>query len=522
MSFHTRSSRTRLDLAFCVVVLCLLGFQLFVPPVLSVANDHDFEKILGHECLGPAATTNTPYFDYAVLRYVYDPEYCIEWPMHTTNEPVYWVARALDHLFYSKTDFDLRFMGIVYSLIFFAGFVTLQRALRELPSKLAALAQLAWIVIVCNAVYVPLFNSLYFDALSIATLTGTLAALGSLALRKEPAKAREVLLAALWLAVFAGSKGQHAFMALLFIPLFWLGRNVITARVVGTVAVLAGAWLSIGTMPKFYQGEATFNALFYRILPTLKDPETYLSETSIPKSWSRYTGEVAFAEDVPLRDPAYEEQFGKWFGPVELIRLYVRHPSAAWLIARENLDEASIDRVRIRMSGAPHRLSNYEESQQHPPQALSHFLTLWAALKDSLFGGRPFAYAAFILGVIACAWLLAPPGWPVRILLAAVTLSLAVEFAICMLDGADGGRHLTLFCFLLDLLVCADVVFAVRFSSPSDAAPRGRQRTPAWNASALPASGPTACRALRITTSRRSGPMRNRPPPRCSGTLAAA
>ena len=171
---------------------------------------------------------------------------------------------------------------------------------------------------------------------------------------------------------------------------------------------------------------------------------------------------VAFAEDVPLRDPYYEEQFGKWFGPVDLIRLYFRHPSAAWLIARENLDEASMDRVRIRMSGVPHRLGNYEEATAKPPQAISHFFTVWAALKGAIFGDRPLVYLMYILTVIALAWILAPPAQNMRLLLAIVTISLAVEFAICMLDGADGGRHLTLFIFLLDLLVCCNVAFAVQ------------------------------------------------------------
>jgi hypothetical protein len=31
-----------------------------------------------------------------------------------------------------------------------------------------------------------------------------------------------------------------------------------------------------------------------------------------------------------------------------------------------------------------------------------------------------------------------------------------------MLDGADGGRHLTLFNYLLDLMVVCDIVLAVR------------------------------------------------------------
>ncbi len=77
----------------------------------------------------------------------------------------------LDHVILSKTEFDLRAMGIVYGLIFFAGFLMLQRALRYLPLTLSITAQTIWIVVFCNAVYVPMFNTLYFDALSLAILT---------------------------------------------------------------------------------------------------------------------------------------------------------------------------------------------------------------------------------------------------------------------------------------------------------------------------------------------------------------
>jgi hypothetical protein len=462
LPFHRRSS---IDLAFGVLVVLLVVWQLFLPPVLSVANDHDFEKILGSLCLAPAPTDQTPYFDYTVLRYTYDPNSCIDWPMRTTNHAAFRVGLWLDHAIFSKTDFDLRAMGIVYGLIFFAGFLTLQRALRYLPLAISVTAQVTWIVVFCNAVYVPMFNTLYFDALSLAALTGALAAIGLVALRRN-SRAVSILIAALWLAVLAGSKSQHAPMALLFIPALWIdnaiGRGPRWPRALGTLLILAGAWLSLSTMPRFYQGEATFNALFYRILPTVQHPAAWLAETQIPPSWARYTGEVAFAEDVPLQDPEYAEQFGHWFGPVQLIHLYLRHPSAGWLIARENLDEASMDRVRIRMSGVAHRLGNYDESQGKAPQSISHFFTVWAAIKNAIFGDRPLIYLAYIVTIIALAWILAPPGWRVRTLLVIVTLSLAAEFAICMLDGADGGRHLTLFNALLDLLFCCDVVFVTR------------------------------------------------------------
>jgi hypothetical protein len=464
---QTIRRRARIDLAFGAVVLLLMIWQLFVPPVLSVANDHDFEKILGSLCLGPVATNETPYFDYTVLRYTYDADYCVEWPMRTTNHAVFRIGLWLDHAVFSKTDFDLRAMGIIYGLIFFAGFLTLQRALRYLPLAISIAAQAIWIVAFCNAVYVPMFNTLYFDALSFATLAGALASVGIVALRKN-VSAGAILIAALWLAVLAGSKSQHAPMALLFIPALWISSGVRWPRALGTLLILAGAWLSLSTTPRFYQGEATFNALFYRILPAVQNREAYLAETQIPPSWAQYSGEVAFAEDVPVRDPDYAEQFGQWFGPIQLIRLYLRHPSAAWLIARENLDEASMDRVRIKMAGVPNRLGNYDEEQHKPPQSISHFFTLWAAIKNAIFGDRPLIYAAYIIAVIAMAWLLAPSGRPMRTLLLIVTLSLAAEFAVCMLDGADGGRHLTIFSALLDFLFCCGVIFALKPGATSD------------------------------------------------------
>lgn len=437
------------------IVLLLIVWQLFVPPVLSVANDHDFEKILGRSCLGPVDTLKTPYFDYAVLRYTYDPNYCIDWPMRTANELTFRVGVWLDRVLFSKSEFDLRAMGIVYGAIFFLGFLTLQKA--GCPATVQAL----WILIVCNAAWIPIFNTLYFDALSVASLTGALAAIGVVALDAE-AGAGWIATAGAWLAVLAASKGQHGPMALLFVPLLWFGAKHRILRAAGTVAVIAGAWLSIGTMPSFYQGEATFNALFYRILPTVQHPEALLKETKIPPDWSQYTGKVAFAEDVPLRDPYYEEQFGKWFGAADLIGLYFRHPSIAWLMARENLDESSMDRVRIRMAGVPHRLSNYEESVGKPPQAISHFFTVWPAIKDAVFGARPLAWLVWILFVISAGWALAPPDWRFRALLTSVKLALVAEFAIAMLDGADGGRHLTIFCLLLDLVFCFDVALFLR------------------------------------------------------------
>ncbi len=170
-----------------------------------------------------------------------------------------------------------------------------------------------------------------------------------------------------------------------------------------------------------------------------------------------------------MQDPEYAEQFGQWFGPVSsFASIYASFGSLA---DRAREPRRSFHRSRAHTNGSvAHRLGNYDESQNKPPQSISHFFTLWAAIKNATFGDRPLIYLAYILIVIALAWILAPPGWRMRILLAMVTLSLAAEFAICMLDGADGGRHLTLFNALLDFLFCCNVVFALKPAATSNKA----------------------------------------------------
>lgn len=459
-------SRTWADAGFCFAVAGLLFWQLFVPPALSVANDNDFAKMAGRACLGPAPVSGPTLFDYTVLHWRFAPENCWNSPYRTTAELPFRAALALNRVFHSRTDFDLRYMGGVYAVILLLAFRTLQVALRSVELWIALLAQALWILVTCNAVYVPLFNTFYFDALTIASLTGALASVSMIVLNKRVSSAM-LIAATFWLVLLGGSKGQHSLVAVIFAGALWVraGRERLPAvalRAVATALILGAAWLPMATLPPGYSGEATFNALFYRILPSVGDPSAYLRETRIPASWQRYKGTHAFSPGSPLEDAAVHAQFASTFGAADLGRLYLRHPSAAWEVARENLDEASLDRVRMKTGTTEHRLANYQQSTGKPPQSLSYFFCAWPFLKHSLIANRPFVYLAYIVGATALLWVFAPRVERMPLVPGMVTAVLAVEWGICMLDGADGGRHLLVFNYLLDLVVCADLIFASR------------------------------------------------------------
>jgi hypothetical protein len=186
-----------------------------------------------------------------------------------------------------------------------------------------------------------------------------------------------------------------------------------------------------------------------------------LEDTRIPASWAAYSGQHAFDANGPFADPRARDRFIDWFGPLDLVRLYLRHPLAAWHVARVNLDESSLDRVRMKTGAIEHRLGNYEASAGKPPQTLSQFFCIWQAFKTAIIGGRPVVYLIYIFVAVGAAWVLAPPLARLHVLLGIFTAMIVLTFAIAMLDGVDGGKHLMIFGYLLDLMVCADVTFAV-------------------------------------------------------------
>jgi hypothetical protein len=459
---HTKA----VNLFFLALVCVLVIWQLFIPPALSVANDNDFQKLAGRYCLGPAPGTQPVLFDYTSLRWYFSPGACIKWPVRTVAEGALGIAMGLNRLFTSGVEFNLRWMGVVYGALFIAGFAYLQHALSPQPAAVQIGVQTAYILAVCNAVYVPWFNTFYFDTLTLATLTGAVAGLGLVVLRSR-VDTRAMLTAGAWLALVAGSKSQHAPIALLCLPLFWLplGRREfapVWTRAAATILVLAAGAFTLATVPAADGGRAPFSALFYRILPTVPDPGKYLGETKIPPSWVRYVGLHTFSPGSPLADEESQARFAAWFGPADLIRFYVRHPALAWKMAKVNLDEASIDRLRMKEGTREHRLGNYERSAGKMPQALSYFLCAWPVAKHAIIGGRPVVYLVWIIAAIVAAWSLAPRVPRMRVLLAFMTACLAVAWLVGMLDGLDAGRHLTVFNFALDLLVVADFGFMVR------------------------------------------------------------
>jgi hypothetical protein len=449
------------EIALLAAVALLVAWQLFVPPVLSVADDNDFQKLVGAACI--QTETSPDQFAYITVHWLVTKEACNVWPFRTSAELVLRAALGLNGLAELFPVFDTRSMGAVYTALFLVCCAWAQRLLRPARPGTSRVLQIAFVVVICNAVYIPMFNSFYFDTIALVTIVGALAGMGALLLQDE-VKGKTLLATSLALALVAASKGQHSLLAMVCLPVFWVtrGRKVyppVWARLAGSLAVVAGAMVALGTTPPYQVGQVTYNALFFRILPSVPNPADYLAETRIPASYLSAVGTHSYTPESPNHTYEQEIAFSHMFGFKDLALLYLRHPSRAWYMMKIDLDEASMDRVRLKFGGSVSRLGNYERSTGKPPESVSHFFGLWPALKGSVVGGHPLRYLVYILAMIAAMWLLAPRRPGMRWFLGTITAMMVVSFAVVMTDGLDGGRHLQMFNYLLDLVVCGVAAF---------------------------------------------------------------
>jgi hypothetical protein len=447
----------------------LVVWQLFIPPVLSVSNEGDFQKLVGRVCI--VTEPGVDHHDYITMQWIISPEGCTDWPFRTSAELVLRAALSLDRLFKLYPAFDSRWMGALYTLLFLVNCAWAQVLLRSARPWTSRVLQIAFLVTICNAVYIPMFNTFFFDTIALVMIVGALAGTGSMLLRDE-VKGKTLLATSLALALVAASKGQHSPLAIVGLPALWVkrGRKLfpgVWARVAGSLAVIAGAAVALGTTPAYQVGQATYSALFFRILPGVPNPADYLAEAHIPSSFLSAVGTHTYMPQSLIQTYEQQAAFARIFGPKELALLYLRHPYRAWHMMKIDLDEASIDRLSMKIGAQEYRLGNYERSTGKPPQSLSQFFCLWPILKHSVISGHPRIYLGYILSVIAAAWLLAPRLPGMRWYLGIVTAMLVVSFAAVMVDGVDSGRHLQMFKYLLDLLVCGIAAcIAERMSQP--------------------------------------------------------
>lgn len=461
----------------------ILSIQLLVPPVIGLADNGDYERVMGYA--GFQHTTADPAARYYVFLRTHFAVVAPGWFRggYLSSETLLAFAARLVHLAVARRAiFDLRTLGAIHAALFLLALAGILRACRGLSAPTQALVAALLVFFFTDVGYVAPFNSFYSQTASLLFLLLTTAVAaegvrrGSLDGLLLPAYFGGALL-------FAGSKPQEAPSAFVLAA---YGLRLAGVRWKG--AWRRGAlWLALGLCafgiwyarraPRTLRAATTYQIVFDDLLVHSPTPEEDAAALGIDPAWFRYVNTNPYAPDSPLLDPGFQARFLERTNLRRVLGFYLLHPSR--LAGR--IERASTSAWALRP-----RLGNFERSAEHPAFAISYRFSLWSRLRENA-GRFPLATTGLLVvgNLIAAAAARSEATENERLFRGGIVILAmlsALSFAVVVIAQApeDASRSLYSHHAVCDLLLVADAGWI------AEALVRSRRRATAPRLRAVP------------------------------------
>jgi hypothetical protein len=143
----------------------VLAWQLFVPPIVGLADQGDFPKILGPLGYAPVPPGPEHKYSYLTREFVKDPSYRQpRWEQITSEFVFAEIAIGLNDIFRNPRSFDLTIFGFNHAVIFLIALARLLYVTRNLT--MYPLVWLSIVLVMTDVGYLAHWNSLYTEPAS--------------------------------------------------------------------------------------------------------------------------------------------------------------------------------------------------------------------------------------------------------------------------------------------------------------------------------------------------------------------
>ncbi len=200
------------EIAAWILAAGIVAAQLLVPPVVGLANNGDYESVMGY--VGFQYLTQDhgeKYFQWIMTKFAYGPPGWFKSGLLTSEALIAWLARLISEPFAHGGFFDLRVLGATHGLLLVAGLALLIRSTAPLSAAARWTAAALLVFFFTDVGYVAPLNSFYSQAASLVFLVLTLGiAAWTVAFGRSWTAAALYFLCAL---AFVGSKPQEVIQA---------------------------------------------------------------------------------------------------------------------------------------------------------------------------------------------------------------------------------------------------------------------------------------------------------------------
>jgi hypothetical protein len=449
--------------ATVTVAAVILWLQLFVPPIVGLADNGDYERVIGYAGFQhTTAVESERYFRFVRSRYAVVAPGWFRGGYHSSETLLAFGARYLHLAFGDRALFDLRLLGAIHGALLLVALGGLLRACRDLTLAARALAAALLVFVFTDVGYVAPFNSFYSQTASLLFLLLT-AAIAANAIRRGRLSGGWLLAYFATALLFVGSKPQERLAAPL-LAVFGLrlagvrrGHWRPAALALALAAGLCVFSVWYGRHTPYTLREATlFQLVFDDVLVHTPTPAADAAELGLDPEWLAYVGSNPYARNSPLLGSEFRREFLHRVGYRRVAGFYVRHPNRiAGRVAR-----AARQAWNLRPD-----FGNFEESSGHPPRTLATAFSGWSRTRARL-GERPLLAIALLLGgnvvaAVATYRRASPRGRLFREGLLTMVLLAGLAFTVCAFAQApiDLSRSLYVYHALCDLLLIADAAW---------------------------------------------------------------
>ena len=369
--------------------LILLVIMLFVPNYLGVADDGSLAKVMNSAGLNYIQSDVDEIYNNYFVRTYTNVLSDYQKATKTVSSHIVFVKAAvwLDNLITRDKYFDMRFLGLMYSILYAPAlwlFIK-QACARVKKFSEGVVIGFFGVLVFADVSYLTYFNSFYPEALWFLAfmycVAGALAFQEKNSVGKDCAYLALVLLSAL---VLISSRQQCAVIGILvavyILKLMFIRRHWLWSFACVCIAVFL-MFVSLVCMLRLesdFDQRSKFHAMTRGVLFQSEDPSKTLAEFGISPSYEMLTDASSY-DYLPLvkaeNTKVLEEGFYSQYTTQDIFVYYVRHPGEMFSM----LDVAIKASFSIRRSYC----GNYEMSVGLPPQAKSLFWSGWSTFKDN-------------------------------------------------------------------------------------------------------------------------------------------
>lgn len=427
----------RLRWAFVAAAALIVSWQLFVPPIVGLADQGDFARVIGTFGFGPADRSTE--YAFVAGKYIPDKTFRLRVYEQATSEYIFTGAAVLLNKLVSKDgSLDITIMGLVHVLAFLYAFYRLLLVTSP-PIWIAAL------LILTDVGYTAYWNSFYAEPASLIFFLLLLAESISICRTPKVSTAQMVrwsLWAFLW--VFAKPVNTpEGILLVLFALRIFAARRIALA---GALLIASACAVNVFTVPTPNTWPTVYDQVFLAILPESHNPAQDAQALGLPEDWLKYSGTGAWSQGNNLYQGVVSGLIGKKISNGTIARFYLARPGRIWRRAKRILPVA--------FSLRPEWCGNFERSAGLPAGARSQAFNVWAGFHEHWLTpiGKPILMALMAAPFLCiAAWF----RWPLRrrfiefFGLLGLCCLMSFVVAICG-DAWDNVKHLFLFNLLLD------------------------------------------------------------------------